>query len=158
MTVLESIRGHDNTVAHAFMHTGGRCPQCNCDQLLRAFCWPDSEAPMPRIRGCELGGAHLHLLCAACKYPFVERTMDQAIHAEAEGTMVAESEMSAVLAAVAARTGGLSLDRVLVSNFRGWTIRFVRDPLQGTLVVTAEAPVPQGAIAHPDPKDLEPTA
>jgi len=155
MAVLASVQGHESTVAHAFNHTGGTCPKCGFGQHMLMFCLPD-QSVLPRVRGCELDGEHLHRLCGACKYPWVERCLDQAMLAQEAGEMTAESEMAAALAALAHRAGGLSLDRAIVGTYRGWTIRFHRDPAQGTLTITAEPAPPQtGQPAHPEPPQAQ---
>ena len=119
MVVLDSIRGHESTVAHGFNHTGGRCPKCNSPQQAVAFCLPGSLV-LPRLSTCELEGEHLHRVCAACKYPWIERCLDQAMLAEQQGEAVAESELAAALVVILERAGGAELDQALVGSRRGW--------------------------------------
>lgn len=150
MSVLESVRGHDSTVAHAWNHTDGRCPKCGCPQQVMIFCVPGST-DLPRVRGCELDGEHIHRLCQACRYPWIERPLDQAMLAEEAGEFTAESEVAALLAALADRSGGISLAKAIIATYRGWVIRFQRNAEEGTVTVTASAPVQQkGEPRHPD--------
>jgi hypothetical protein len=154
IAVLESIRGHDSTVAHSFGHTDGRCPKCGCEQQLMAFCFPDGEK-VPKVRGCELEGEHLHRICGACKYPWVERPMDQLMLSQLEGQTIAEGELAAALAVILDQANGATLDSALVGSRRGWVIQFVRDPEKRTLVLTTRPPDEQrGQVVHPDPEHL----
>lgn len=149
MTVLESVRGHDSTIAHAHNHTDGHCPKCGNTNHVRMFCAP-GEALLPRVRGCELDGEHIHILCGACRYPWIERPLDQSLLSQERGEFAAESEMAAVLAAVAHRQGGISLDQALVAGYRGWVIEFRRDVEARTLTVRAsQGPASSGQAVHP---------
>lgn len=155
LAVLASVQGHDSTVAHAFNHTEGKCPKCGFGEHMLMFCVPGQSA-LPRVRGCELDGEHLHRMCGACKYPWVERCLDQAMLAEGRGEMTAESEIAAALASVVHLAGGLRLERGVVGSYRGWIIRFERDGEAGTITITASAPPPQGGqVVHPSrPEDV----
>lgn len=155
LMVLDSIRGHDSTVAHSFNHTDGVCPKCSCPDQAMAFCMPGSD--LPRLRGCELSGEHLHRVCSRCRYPWIERCLDQAMLAEAQGDVPAESQLAAALALIVERSGGLTLDMGLVASYRGRVIHFERDGERGTITVTVSDRIPQsGAPRHPDPDDLSP--
>lgn len=156
LAVLESVRGHESTVAHSFNHTEGTCPKCGNRQHLLFFCAPDGDN-LPRVRGCELDGEHLHRLCGACKYPWIERCLDQAMLAEQRGEMSVESEFAAALAVILEKTEGAELDASLVSSRRGWTIRFQRHPERRTLTLVAVPPqAQQGQPVHPQfPSEAE---
>lgn len=155
LSVLDSIRGHESTVAHAFNHTDGRCPKCGNQQHRFMFCLPGST-DLPRLRSCELEGEHLHRICAACSYPWIERPLDQAMLSEASGEMAAESEMAAALAVILERTEGAELDLPLVQSRKGWIIAFVRDQVRRTITITTRPPAPQvGRPAHPEPEQAE---
>jgi len=150
IAVLDSIRGHESTIAHSWNHTQGRCPKCGCDQQVMCFCHPDGT-DLPKVSGCELEGEHVHRLCARCKYPWIERPLDQAILSEREGTLVAESELAAALAVILNRTGGAELAMPLVFAHRGWVIQFVRDAERGLLILTTRPAEPQvGQVVHPN--------
>lgn len=150
IAVLDSIRGHDSTIAHSFNHTGGACPKCGNEKHHMAFCLPGAS-DLPRVRGCELEGEHLHRMCGACHYPWIERPLDQAMLAERAGDVAAESELAAALAVIVERANGLELDSSLVSSRKGWVIRFTRDPEKRTLTLKAGPPEPQrGVPVHPE--------
>lgn len=161
LAVLESVKGHESTVAHSFNHTEGTCPKCGSRQQLLMFCAPGSN-DLPRVRGCDLDGEHLHRLCAACKYPWIERCLDQAILSERDGQMTVESEFAAALAVILERTDGVELDASLVSSRRGWIVQFTRSPERRTLALTTHpGPPAKGTPAHPaypDGAELEPPA
>jgi hypothetical protein len=149
IAVLASIRGHESTVAHSWNHTNGVCPKCGCDQQVMLFCLPGSD--LPRVRSCELEGEHVHRMCARCRYPWIERPLDQAMLAEREGVLIAESELAAALSLILERSGGAELAMPLVVAHRGWQIRFLRRVEEGTLVLTTRAAEPQvGDPVHPD--------
>lgn len=149
MIVLASVQGHESTVAHAFNSTGGRCPKCGCDQCLLMFCAPSSR-PLPALRGCELEGEHLHRMCGACHYPWIERCLDRALLSQEKGELTAESELAAALASVAHHAGGIAIPRHTIDSYRGWTLKFHRE--EGTLCITAEPSTPDsGTPTHPDP-------
>jgi len=157
LAVLESVQGHDSTVAHAFNHTNGHCPKCGCDKQMMMFCLP-GQSLLPRLRACELDGEHVHRMCSGCSYPWIERPLDQLLLSQEKGQMAAESEQAAALAAFADRSGGLSLSRAIIAKYRGWILTFHRDQEHGTLEITAAPPEPQtGAPAHPDPPSSEGT-
>lgn len=151
--VREMLRGHNSTVAHAHNHTDGRCPKCANDQLVRMFCLPDNEINQPRMRGCTLDGEHIHLVCGACKYLWVERCWDVALANAESGTLVAEGDASMMLAALAADRGGVRFNREHLETFRGWIVHLEREG--DLLTVTAEpAPPQKGEIRHPtSPED-----
>jgi hypothetical protein len=154
LSVLDSVRGHESSIAHSFNHTGGQCPKCGFPQQEMFFCLPDQNV-LPRLRSCELDGEHLHRMCRACHYPWIERCLDQAMLSEREGRVIAESELAAVLAVVAERTEGIELDSALVSSRRGWELTFFRDPEKRTIRVTsAPAPPQSGRPAHPSADDV----
>lgn len=152
--VLTSIKGHDNSVAHRFNHTEGHCPKCGCGEHLMAFCNPDI-GNQPSVRGCELQGEHVHRICRACKYPWIERCLDQAMLAESEGVLCVESEMAAALVVILEQAGGAILDHALVGSRRSHRILFHRDPEKRTLTLTVLEPEEQkGEIAHLRPSDV----
>lgn len=149
LSVLRSVLGHENTVAHSFNHTNGQCPMCACPNQHMMFCDPGS-ADSPKVRGCELDGAHLHRVCAQCSYPWIERTLDQAMHAEQRGEVVAESELAAALACILQFGGQLDLPNERVAQHRGWVIQFTRQ--EENLRLSVSPPAPQvGVPVHPDP-------
>lgn len=150
LQILSSARGHDNTVAHTFRHTDGLCPKCGCDKQAIFFCNPTGREA-PSLNGCELDGEHLHRGCAACKYCWVERCLDQAMMAEEKGEHLAESELAAALAALASRAGGVTFQRGVIDGFRGWILRFERDQENGTVTLTSEAPKEAGKPAKIPP-------
>ena len=154
ISVLDSIRGHESTVAHSFNHTGGQCPKCGCQQHAMFFCAPNIPE-LPKLRLCELEGEHLHRMCNACHYPWIERPLDQAMLSEKIGLIVAESELASALSVILDRTDGAELDHQLVSSRRGWLIQFDRDPVRRTLVLKTRPPDPQvGTPQHPTPQDV----
>ena len=151
LALIGSIRGHENTVAHAFNHTDGHCPKCGCKEHHLLYCKPGSGMG---VRLCELEGEHLHRICGACKYPWVERCLDQAMLAEERGEYPAESELAAVLVAIALKMGGVVLSQEFVASYRGWLLRFERDAEREQITVTAAAPAEEmGTIAHPKGPD-----
>lgn len=140
--VMNSVRGHDNSIAHAFMHSEGACPKCGCDKQAIMFCSPSGDQDhVPRLIGCELDGEHLHRLCSACQYAWIERCMDQAMLAQESGETTAESELAAALSSIAAATAGVRIERPKLEHHRGWIIRFVRD--ESSITITTEPAVPQ---------------
>lgn len=150
LQLAASARGHDNTVAHAFRHTDGLCPKCGCSKQAVFFCHPAGREA-PSLQGCELDGEHLHRGCAACKYCWVERCLDQAMMAEERGEMKAESEMAAALAALAAQAGGVTFHRGVIDEYRGWTLKFERDQETETVTLTAEPREEEGKAARIPP-------
>lgn len=155
LAVLDSIRGHDSSVAHSFNHTGGSCPKCGNQQHRLMFCLPGST-DLPRLRSCELEGEHLHRVCGACSYPWIERPLDQAMLSETSGEVPAESEMAAALAVILERAEGAELDLSLVGSRRGWVIEFSRDLQKRILTLKTHPPDPQsGRPAHPSPQDQQ---
>jgi hypothetical protein len=149
MAMKEAIRGHENTFAHAWDHTGGHCPKCGCKQHMMAYCWP-GKSDQPHIPLCEVDGEHVHRVCASCKYPWVERPLDVTRLAEQEGRISAESELAAALAFIVNVNGGVRLPIAGVLSVRGWTIICRRDQEDGTLEITAEPPAEKpGEIHHP---------
>lgn len=156
IAVLDSIRGHESTVAHGFNHTEGHCPKCGADQQMFLFCVPDNDDNLPALRGCSLEGEHLHRVCGRCRYPWIERPLDQAMLSESEGVVPAESELAAALALILDRTGGAELNYELVMAHRHWLLRFARDPEKRTLTVTASAPPEQvGRAKNASMEDIE---
>lgn len=154
LAVMASVQGHNSTVAHSFNHTDGACPKCGCKEHHMRFCVP-YKRPLPAMPNCELDGEHLHRICGACLYPWVERCLDQAMLSEERGELVAESEMAAALAAIANRTGGLKVERGILASYRGWVIHFHRDQESGNLVITSSEPPPQkGDPVHLKPEDV----
>jgi len=146
---------HDETVPHAFNHTDGVCPKCASKNHHIVFCRP-GQTEIPRVMGCEVDGDHLHRQCGMCGYPWVERCYDQLLEAQEEGWLIAESQLLCVLAATAHRAGGISTDRAAVIGYRGWIVRFRRDPLSELVTVTAEEPEPTGTPAHPEQRNQAP--
>jgi hypothetical protein len=150
LQVMASARGHDGTVAHAFRHSEGLCPKCGCGKQVLFFCNPNGR-DSPSLNGCELDGEHLHRGCAACKYCWVERCLDQAMMAEERGEVTAESEMAAALAVLTKQSGGVTFHRGVIDAHRGWILRFHRDQEAETVTLTATAPEPAGKPAKITP-------
>lgn len=153
MLVLEAVRGHESTVPHTFNHTGGQCPKCGAQQQNIVFCLPSSS--LPHVTTCELEGEHLHRICAACGYPWIERCMDQAIFSEQRGEFRAESELAAILSVVVEKLDGVKLPSELVRSHKGWVIDLTRDAETGVVVLTTrQAPEELGAQHPKRPEDL----
>lgn len=147
LEVREMLRGHDSMVAHAWNHTDGKCPKCSCPELRRMFCGSGIEG-QPRIKGCSLDGEHIHLICGACSYLWVERCWDLALANEEKGMLKAEGEAAMMLAALAQSRNGVRFSQEHLETFRGWIIHVRRE--EGFIVLTAEAAPPQiGEIRHP---------
>lgn len=154
IAVLNRVRGHESSVAHSFNHTEGRCPKCARAELLLYFCHPDGEN-VGQVRGCELDGEHLHVMCATCKYTWIERPYDQAVLLEESGTTLAEGELACVLAAIALKSGGIRLSRETVTSMRQWKIHFHRELESDHITVTVEEPEnPRGEVVHPSPEQM----
>ena len=154
LAVKQMIRGHDSTVAHAFRHTDGKCPKCACAQLHTMFCKPGQEdVEMPYVEHCRLDGEHLHRICSACGYLWVERCWDHAIAVEERGQLIAEGEAAMMLVALAHAQAGIRFNREHLETFRGWIAQFTRE--DDAIVLTAEPAPPQvGEIRHPrSPED-----
>jgi len=95
---------------------------------------------MPNVYRSEAAGAGLRVGIVVARW----------------NSLVTGRLLEGALAALAHRAGGLSLDRAIVGTYRGWTIRFHRDPAQGTLTITAEPAPPQtGQPAHPEPPQAQ---
>lgn len=140
---------HDETVPHQFNHTEGECPKCARKNLLMGFCRTRQDE-LPHVTGCGVEGDHLHVQCGTCGYPWVERCYDQLLMCQEEGWLLVESQLYAVLAATAVAKGGIKIDEAIVTQYRGWTIRFRRDVEAGTIEVTAEETPATGEPAHVD--------
>jgi len=140
---------HDPSVPHAFNHTGGECPKCGSKRHHILYCL-QGQTGLPKVVGCEVDGEHLHRQCGDCGYPWIERCYDHAIHSQEEGVTIAESQLMSALAALAHRSGGISLEQAVISGYRGWTIRFTRDADRGSVTITAEETPPSGEPAHPE--------
>lgn len=153
--VLRAAKGHDASVAHTFNHTDGRCPKCANGQLVNMFCHP-GQSEQPRLRSCELEGEHLHRICGACRYAWIERPMDQAMLNERMGVVVAEGQLAACLAVIVERTDGAKLDAQLVDSRRGWILHIARDPERREITVTASPPPKEaGKASHPTNADIQ---
>lgn len=140
---------HEADRAHPFNHTDGICPKCSNKNHMLAFCLP-GQSNVPRVQGCEVDGEHLHRQCAACGYPWVERCYDQLLLSQQEGWLMAESQLIAALACVADSHGGITANEEKISTYKGWKVKFVRDPAAGTITITTEPVEPAGDPAHPD--------
>jgi hypothetical protein len=149
LVLMPRPTGHDETVPHPFNHTDGVCPKCSSKNHHIVFCRP-GQSEIPRVTGCEVDGDHLHRQCGMCGYPWVERCYDQLLESQEEGWLIAESQIMCALAATAARSGGISIDSAIVSGYRGWTVRFHRDPAAGAVLITAEETPETGAPTHPE--------
>jgi hypothetical protein len=154
LAVLQATLGHDDTIAHSFGHTEGACPKCACPKQQILFCNPNGRNAPFSIPSCELDGEHLHRRCAACQYNWIERCWDQAMLAEEEGVLAAESEAAAALAAIAKDRGGITFHRDLLVTYRGWLIRFARDSEAQTVTITAEEPPPQVGTPAQIPQNM----
>jgi len=153
--VIESVKGHDSTIAHSFNHTDGVCPKCGCSRQSMMFCLPGSQ--LPRLRSCELDGEHIHRICAQCFYPWIERPLDHAMLAEKNGDMVCESEFACVLACLLNTNGEITLPRDVVVGYRGWKVHFERDGASEHTTMSAVPADPQtGTPAIPHPGDGPP--
>lgn len=141
--------GHNSDVPHTFNHTDGQCPKCASKQQYMVYCLP-GQSDLPRVAACEVDGDHLHRQCAACGYPWVERTYDQLLQSQEEGWLLAESQLMAALACVAVRADGILLSQDAAESYRGWTIRFARDLEHGTIHITAEPTPDAGKPVHPE--------
>lgn len=153
LALVNAVRGHDNTIVHSFLHTGGECPKCGCKELHTRYC---KFGEVPAVRRCELEDEHLHRICGACKYPWVERTLDHAMLAEEKGEVASESELQCVLVAVALQVGGICLNRALVTTCRGWRLQFSRDIELDQITVLPLEPEPaKGDVSNPrGPEDM----
>ncbi|HKX02788.1 MAG TPA: hypothetical protein VJX71_09820 [Methylomirabilota bacterium] len=139
---------HDHEVPHAYGHTKGRCPKCGQVAAYVLFCLP-GQSVLPRVSGCEVDGDHIHRQCA-CGYGWVERCFDQFMLSQEEGYDLAESELMAALACIVHRSNGALLDQAVVAGYRGWTIRFKRDPELRSFTITAEETPATGKPAFPE--------
>lgn len=159
MLVIDSVRGHAHSMVHAHNHTDGHCPKCGCDKFHRFFCVGErqSDPPLPRLPGCEVDGEHVHLMCGACKYPMIERCLDQAMLSESEGNLPVESEMAAVLAALVQSHGGIQLSLEKVYTFRtNVMVHFERDQEADTITLSlVDVPEQTGKPRHPTREMLD---
>ena len=147
--VLDSIRGHDSTVAHQWNHTGGKCPKCLNPQHMLHFCCPNS-APLIYILGCELEGEHMHRVCAACKYAWVERCADVAEQHETSVEIEVSGTMAVAFAAWLYSQHGATIERYVLDRHAGWLLRMERDLESGRVTFTSRPPdASVGEIRHP---------
>lgn len=151
LEVLESVQGHDSSVAHSWNHTGGQCPKCGCPKHEMMFCLP-GQTKLPRVRGCELDGEHVHRLCGSCHYPWIERPMDHTVLAQEKGEVQAESELAALLAWMLELRGNpVEVTRRELTAHRGWTIVFARDLASDMMTASVRPPEDAGEPVHPGP-------
>lgn len=153
ISMIRAARGHSASQAHAFHHTNGMCPKCARKQLVLFYCSPD-ERGAQQMGGCEMDGPHLHVWCAVCKYGWIERCWDQAMLAEEQGLLIADSEAAAILALIAIGKHGIRLNIGEVEAHRGAIITFTRDHENDTITITAEPPKEQGQPNTKIPDDL----
>lgn len=150
LQLREAIRGHDNSVVHAFQHTGGKCPKCGCPNQMMLFCnTGDRLAPgVPRLGmgGCEIEGEHLHLLCQSCQYPWIERCWDHSILSREKGEAEVNSELGCAMAAIAHQQGGVRFDRAAIDAHSRWILTRTSDDQQ--VIFTARPPEAQRGEAQ----------
>jgi hypothetical protein len=140
---------HDPSTIHSFGHTDGKCPKCGCEQQIMLFCLPYQRA-LPALPGCGLEGEHLHRVCGACQYPWVERCLDQYWLSQEKGEVPVESELAAILASVVDVYNNVQVNVLTLPKYRGMILNFHRDADRDTVLVTlSPAPTQQGEIVHP---------